>query len=72
MKKEVPKFTQKELDDLLDGFNFPNDLDDILPKEENEIERLEKIIEFQYQQIKKLKEINNVLMGIKPNIIPNK
>ena len=72
-KKVVPKFTQEQLNELLgNGFVFPDDLDNIHPPQstkEEEIERLEKLVQIQYEQIQSLKEINNVLMGIKPNKI---
>ena len=72
-KKVVPKFTQEQLNELLgNGFVFPDDLDNIHPPQptkEEEIERLEKLVQVQYEQIQSLKEINNVLMGIKPNKI---
>ena len=65
----VPQFTQQELDEMLgNGFVFPDDLDDIHPPQptkEEEIERLEKLVQIQYEQIQSLKQINNVLMGIK-------
>jgi hypothetical protein len=71
-KKVVPKFTQEQLDEMLgNDFVFPDDLDNIHPPQptkEEEIERLEKLVQIQYEQIQSLKEINNVLMGIKKPI----
>lgn len=49
-----------------------DDIEYLLPNSINvndEIARLEDIIEIQYQQIKSLKEINNVLMGLKKPIV---
>jgi hypothetical protein len=69
-KKNQPKLTKEEIDSLND-FIFPDGLDDIIPQEiskDEEIKRLEGIISMQQEQIQSLKEINNVLMGIKNKV----
>lgn len=67
-RKPVTKEEYEKAKKEIEGFTFPDDLDLIHPPQptkEEEIERLEKLVQIQYEQIQSLKQINNVLMGIK-------